>query len=186
VIAYHKAVDSTRSDIWVNLNFKTDASHNLNVSSSDEPSKYAHVVFELHNDTIPVLHTIWTEALTAGYHEVSYRRWDLTQEGGGNEMSADIFDPNITPDLLAPRPNPFYNTTSIRYAVNTAGPTSVKVFDLTGRTVRTLTNANHRPGHYSLTWNRNDDRGKKLSEGVYFIRLSSPNCEKTRKVVVAE
>jgi hypothetical protein len=38
----------------------------------------------------------------------------------------------------------------------------------------------HKPGRYSLTWNRTDDRGKKLSEGVYFIRLTSPNCEKTR------
>jgi hypothetical protein len=57
---------------------------------------------------------------------------------------------------------------------------------LLGRTVKTLTDANHKPGHYSLTWNRTDDRDKKLSEGVYFIRLFSPNCEKKRKAVIAE
>jgi hypothetical protein len=57
---------------------------------------------------------------------------------------------------------------------------------LLGRTVRVPTDVYHKPGHYSLTWNRTDDRGKKLSEGVYFIRLFSPNCEKTRKAVIAE
>ena len=34
---------------------------------------------------------------------MGYRRWDLTQEGDGNEMSAEIFDPSITPDLFALR-----------------------------------------------------------------------------------
>jgi hypothetical protein len=57
---------------------------------------------------------------------------------------------------------------------------------LLGRTVRTPTDANHKPGHYSLTGNRTNDRGKKLAEGVYFIRLASPNCEKMRKAVITE
>jgi hypothetical protein len=29
-------------------------------------------------------------------------------------------------------------------------------------------------------------RSNKLSEGIYFIRLYSPNCEKTRKAVITE
>jgi hypothetical protein len=74
--------------------------------------------------------------------------------------------------------------TTINYQVNLAGNTSLKVFDLTGRTVRTLTNTSQKPGRYSINWNRKDDRGRVLAQGIYFVRLQSPNFEKTRKVIV--
>ena len=185
IIAFQKKIDTLHCNVWASVNFHTETDRKLNLTATSEPGKYGHVVFELHADT-GFIHTVWTEELTANYHEMAYRRYDLTQEEGGGQQSAEIFDPSITPDLFAPKPNPFRNSTAIQYAVNTSGLTSVKVFDLSGRTVRTLTNTKHKPGRYSITWNRTDDRGKKLSEGVYFIRLSSPNCEKTRKAVIAE
>jgi hypothetical protein len=42
------------------------------------------------------------------------------------------------------------------------------------------------PGRYSAVWNRQDDKGRLLPEGVYFLRLDSPSYKQTRKVVIAE
>ena len=70
--------------------------------------------------------------------------------------------------------------------LNAAGFTSVKVFDLTGRTVRTLANGYQKPGRYSVTWNRQDGHGRTLAQGIYFVRLQSPGFEKTQKAVIAE
>jgi hypothetical protein len=35
-------------------------------------------------------------------------------------------------------------------------------------------------------WDRRDDKGRSLSDGIYFVRLRSPNFEQTRKAVITE
>ena len=62
----------------------------------------------------------------------------------------------------------------------------MKVFDLTGRAVRTLANGYQKPGRYSVIWNRQNGHGRILAQGIYFVRLQSPGFEKTQKAVIAE
>jgi hypothetical protein len=56
---------------------------------------------------------------------------------------------------------------------------------LTGRTVKTLADANHKYGRYGLSFGTRTSSFV-IPPGIYFIRLTSPNCEKTRKAVIAE
>ena len=72
---------------------------------------------------------------------------------------------------------------------------SLKVYDISGKLVRTLVNSQTiQPGFYNLQWNCADQRNRKVASGVYFYRLaaitakgtasSQPNI-RTRKLVVA-
>lgn len=63
-------------------------------------------------------------------------------------------------------PNPFNPTTSIEYVVTNTSKVSLIVFDVTGRVVRTLVDAEQPRGLYTVDF---DARG--LSSGVYFYQL---------------
>jgi len=69
--------------------------------------------------------------------------------------------------LTANFPNPFTETTTIRYYLEQDGFARLKVFDVTGREVTTLDDAYREGGHwYSATF---DGRG--LAGGMYYYRL---------------
>jgi hypothetical protein len=185
VVVYQKTADSLHSDVWATINFvNPNADWKVNVTGGVEPCEYGQVAFEMQYDTIPVILCVSTGKLTPNEYEMAFWRYDLTVYGGGGVQSASIFNPNIKPQLLTPRPNPFRQTTSISYAINRAGATTLKVYDLAGRTVRTLVSSSQKPGSYNASWDRTDDRAQKVSAGIYFVRLSSPSCKQTRKVVV--
>jgi hypothetical protein len=181
IVTYQKKLSSTNYDVIARVNFHS----NLNLSNSTTSSTYPHCVFHLHNDSA-VISTVWTEELSANYAEVGYKRWQLGKEGGGGTQSTSIFDPSIRPMLFAPAPNPFARTTTIRYQTNIAGRTSVAIHDVTGRRICNLMTAYQRPGIYSVTWTGRDDRQRQLPEGIYFVRLQTPNYHEARKLILTQ
>jgi flagellar hook assembly protein FlgD len=51
------------------------------------------------------------------------------------------------------------------------GETHLKIYDITGRAVRTFTSRPSSPALLSFTWDGRDEQGRKVSSGVYFVRL---------------
>ena len=47
----------------------------------------------------------------------------------------------------------------------------VKVFDVSGRLVRTLADRKFKAGEHSLVWDGVDNAGRQLPRGVYFTQL---------------
>jgi hypothetical protein len=183
IVAWHKFASPTDPpEVIACINYGTK----LNISSSTEPSKYPHVVFEMHQDT-PTVHTVWTEELSTNYSEVGYKRWQLgIQGGGGGGQSAARLDPSLQPRLLPAQPNPFNRRTTLKYTVNMAGLTRVSVYDATGRLVRRLTKTRLEPGTYTTTWDAKDNRNRPTPEGIYFVRFDSPNYRESRKLVLTQ
>ena len=70
-------------------------------------------------------------------------------------------------------PNPFNAGTTIPVQVAGDGSRMVRleVFDVLGRSVRTLMNESATPGNHSLFWDGRDDDGGAVASGVYFARL---------------
>jgi hypothetical protein len=70
--------------------------------------------------------------------------------------------------LRGAAPNPFDGATTLRYDVPEAARVTVEVFDLLGRRVATLVDAEARPGYHSVRW---EARG--AASGVYVVRMQS-------------
>jgi len=70
-------------------------------------------------------------------------------------------------------PNPFNPSTKIEFSVPKEAPTSVRVYDVHGRSVATLIDKSLSPGVYRVSWNGKNDRGEAQSSGVYFAQVRS-------------
>jgi hypothetical protein len=84
-------------------------------------------------------------------------------------------------------PNPFNPQTQITYAIPDGAsgkPVSLLVYDVAGRLVRTLVDAVQPPGIHVLGWDGTDDRGSRVSSGVYFYRLRCNSEAQTRKMIL--
>jgi hypothetical protein len=87
-------------------------------------------------------------------------------------------------ELAQNYPNPFNPSTRVAYAL-TAGCRSVlRVYDITGRLVRTLHDGWQEAGFYGLDWDGANDAGRRVSSGVYFYRLEAPGFTRTRKMLL--
>jgi ELWxxDGT repeat protein len=86
--------------------------------------------------------------------------------------------------LLGNHPNPFSRATSIDFALPRPARVSIRVYDLSGRLIRTLSNRNWPAGRHSLDWNGTTDDGRTASGGVYFCRMDSEGFESRRRMVL--
>jgi flagellar hook assembly protein FlgD len=59
----------------------------------------------------------------------------------------------------------------------------VRVYDATGRVVRTLVDADHATGEWEAAWDGRSDAGALVGPGVYFARLASAGGVRTARVV---
>ncbi len=83
----------------------------------------------------------------------------------------DIKSSSVVPVLYPAVPNPFNPATRISFDLPVAGTVSLRIYDLRGRLVRTLLDATHAVGHHELIWTALDDRGHRVSSGIYFVEL---------------
>jgi len=85
-------------------------------------------------------------------------------------------------------PNPFNPSVSIRFELaggeGNAPHTSVILFDLAGRRVRTLWNAPLGIGPHELSWDGRDDAGASLASGSYFVSIESGGDRQSGKMVL--
>jgi hypothetical protein len=81
-------------------------------------------------------------------------------------------------------PNPFNPETVISFSLEKSGEVTLSVFDILGRTVKTLQSGYLAAGQHEFRWNGADDNGQTVSSGVYFYRLSSDQVSLTRKMVL--
>ena len=74
----------------------------------------------------------------------------------------------------------------VSYALPAAGNVSLRVYDVMGRTVRTLANGHQKAGSYSVNWGARDSRGKQVPYGVYFYRLAHDEGVESRRMVLMQ
>jgi hypothetical protein len=82
-------------------------------------------------------------------------------------------------------PNPFVQKTAISYQIAADSQVALKVFDVRGREVRTLLSGGRSAGRGVANWNGLDNTGRKMSPGVYFVRLQAGNEIQSMRVLLA-
>jgi len=89
--------------------------------------------------------------------------------------------------LLGNHPNPFNPSTLIVFSLPAPAPTTLSVFDLSGRLVNTLLDgALLGQGPHERHWNGTDSQGNSLPSGTYFYRLQAGVQVETRKMTLVQ
>jgi flagellar hook assembly protein FlgD len=81
-------------------------------------------------------------------------------------------------------PNPFSVQATFRYRIPRRSKASLRVYDSSGRLVKTLEDGNRPVGSYSATWDGRDKSGERLPSGIYFCRLQAGDATATRKMIL--
>jgi aminopeptidase N len=76
-------------------------------------------------------------------------------------------------------PNPFNPATNLQFTVAEVQNVSLRLYDLLGKEVATLVNAQMRPGKYTVRWD-----GTNAPSGIYFYRLQAGHFTQTRKLIL--
>jgi 5'-nucleotidase len=101
----------------------------------------------------------------------------------------DIFEtPVVTPlaaqiprsvELMQNYPNPFNPSTTIEFSIPRQSRVTIKIYNLLGRVVEILTDADYQPGHHRVIWNAGD-----AASGMYFCKLQAGNEALVRRMVL--
>ena len=73
----------------------------------------------------------------------------------------------------------------LQYSLERNARVSLRVYDVQGRSVRTLVDQDAAPGSFRAVWDGRDDGGTQTGRGIYFVRLTADGRTiDTRKVVM--
>jgi hypothetical protein len=81
----------------------------------------------------------------------------------------------LTPDIgtITCSPNPFSNTITFSFVLNTENYVTLEVFDINGSLVRTVAVGQYPAGYYNFEWDGNNEAGQKANTGVYFYHATT-------------
>lgn len=86
--------------------------------------------------------------------------------------------------MLNPYPNPFNEYTRIEFISKDADNARVEIFDILGRKVKTLFNAELSAGKNIFIWNGENDFGTKSSSGIYFCIINTGAEIFSKKIIL--
>ncbi|MEN8191932.1 MAG: FG-GAP-like repeat-containing protein [Bacteroidota bacterium] len=143
------------------------------------------------NDSLTVITKTWdgsayVEVETKVFNE-NNNQIRLFQYGPGTgvkELKLNIVTPS---DYVLEQnyPNPFNPTTNIRFSLPVAKEISLIVYDMLGREVKTLINAEEfAKGNYEADWNGTNNAGQKVASGNYIYTLKYGNFQKSVKMTL--
>ena len=82
-------------------------------------------------------------------------------------------------------PNPFNPVTKIRFSLPNRSQVELKIYDITGREVKTLVKGElEASASHEYNWYGKDNGGEEVGSGVYFYRLNAGKESETRKMVL--
>ena len=119
---------------------------------------------------------------------------DYCIEGDTINFTLSIIVENISNDIygIYPNyfslhqnyPNPFNPTTTIKYELPIDAFVNIKIYDLTGRLVKTLINRKQSAGYKEVNWSGIDNSGKPATAGLYLCSFEAGGFRHTKKMVL--
>jgi hypothetical protein len=83
-------------------------------------------------------------------------------------------------------PNPFNPDTNIRIKLPEDARVEILIFNVLGRRVRTLINTDLSAGNHLFRWDGTDDKGSRVSSGVYFYKIVASSFSATKKMMLLQ
>ena len=86
--------------------------------------------------------------------------------------------------LHEPYPNPFNPRTTIQYELPATTRARLTVHAIDGRRVATLVDDEMTRGAHATTWHGQDDTGRAVPSGIYFMRLEAGGINLSKRIVL--
>lgn len=106
---------------------------------------------------------------------------NLVWEAEGPGKKGEEMDAPSSAPYLEVSPNPARGSVSIRFRRAEEGPVSIRIFDVTGRRVRSFRSDR---GIADLEWDGRNGAGEPAAAGVYFLLLEDGRGSETRRLVL--
>jgi subtilisin family serine protease len=81
-------------------------------------------------------------------------------------------------------PNPFNPKTVMAFGLPVTGQTTLEVYDIMGRKVKTLVDGVLPAGTHNVVWDGTDNHGTSVASGIYFYKLAHGEKVITRKMMM--
>ncbi len=86
--------------------------------------------------------------------------------------------------LVQNSPNPFNPVTKVAYDVPREAAVAIRIYDVTGRLVRTLVDGAVEPGRHAAVWDGTNDAGERVASGVYLCTMEAGEFRGSRKMLL--
>jgi flagellar hook assembly protein FlgD len=95
----------------------------------------------------------------------------LTEEN--NETSSIAISAGSVPQII-----------TIDFQLEAAASISLKIYEASGRLIRTLAAEKMEQGSHQVEWNEKDEDGNTVSAGIDILQFDTPNKSETKKLAV--
>jgi len=132
-------------------------------------------------------------ATTMGRIRVVVRDANFQSAQDASDANFEItLDPSSIPTGPAPEalflgtnaPEPFREFTRVTFGIPRPTTATLDVYSLEGRVVRRLSSGALPAGTFERRWNGRDDGGARVAAGLYFLKLTTPEGDVTRRVTI--
>jgi plastocyanin len=157
--------------VWISETHTTTSDNPGGFEHWDAPLDQNHLNFSI----------VFTHDGTFTYHCTFHVSLGMIGKITVQEPTSILFNNSVPNnfDLEQNYPNPFNPSTTINYAVPTAGLVTIKVFDILGKEIAALVNERKTAGNYAVDFNAIN-----LPSGVYFYRMQAGSFASTKKFVL--
>ena len=105
----------------------------------------------------------------------------IVEDGGGTGVG--LADAPLVFSVGQSYPNPFRSSTRIAFGLPEASHVNLKIFDVSGRLVRTLSNEPRPAGRHTVRWDGRDSGGRNVATGIYFYRFEAGEFRESKRLV---
>jgi protocatechuate 3,4-dioxygenase beta subunit len=121
------------------------------------------------------------------FNESSLLLMNFTLSGEPVQVPKDNKPQTMVPtqiELLANYPNPFNPATHIRFGLPTAQQVKLVIYDILGREVVQLIDADMSAGMHDVLWDGTDHTGRPAASGIYFYALQGDGFRLVKKMIL--
>ncbi len=92
--------------------------------------------------------------------------------------------PDASVKIYENYPNPFSSSTTIPLELESPTYVLAKIVDLSGRTVKILSDGQKEAGRYAIQWEGKDENGAEVASGTYVIQIEANGIRSTKSVSI--
>ena len=100
-----------------------------------------------------------------------------------SDSNGDLLNVSVISDfgLNDAYPNPFNPSTSINFSIGVDSYVSIKVYNMQGREIDSISNSYFEHGNHTVKWNAD-----KFSSGIYIVKMISGNLVDSKKIMLVK